>query len=133
MKKQMGLWIDHRRAVIVTVSSSGTVLAEILSEVEKQPRRAGDSPLKGSYEAHQVPPDGNRNRAFKKELNAYYDEVIDTLREAEEILIFGPGMAKTELKSRLESAKLGERVLALETTDKMTDTEITEKVRRRFA
>jgi len=133
MKKQMGLWIDHRRAVIVTFSQNETEQVEVLSQAEKQPRRTGDSPLKGSYEAQQVPPDDNRLRAFKGQLNAYYDEVIETLRGAEAILIFGPGVAKTELKARLERAKLGERVLALETTDKLTDSEITEKVRQRFA
>ena len=75
-----------------------------------------------------VPPDDNRRRAF-----TYYDEVIEALRKAETILILGPGVAKTELKARLERAKLGDRVLALETTDKMTDSEITEKVRQRLA
>ena len=132
MKKQMGLWIDHRRAVIVTVSDNGTVLKEVLSHAEKQRRRTGDSPLKGSYEAQHVPPDDSRHRAFKEELNTYYDKVIETLRGAEAILIFGPGVAKTELKALLERAKLGERVLAIETADKMTDSEITEKVRRQF-
>lgn len=133
MKKQIGLWIDHRRAVIVTVSSKGTVLKEVLSHAEKQPRRTGDSPLKGSYEAQLVPPDNTRHRAFKEELNTYYEEVIETLREADAILLFGPGEAKTELKSLLDKARLGERILAIETADKMTDTEITEKVRQQFA
>jgi stalled ribosome rescue protein Dom34 len=128
MKKQMGLWIDHRRAVIVTVSDNGTMLKEILSHAEKQPRRTGDSPLKGSYEAQHVPPDGSRHRAFKKELNTYYDQVIESLREAETILLFGPGVAKTELKALLDKARFGERILALETADKMSDTEITKKV-----
>lgn len=133
MKKQMGLWIDHRRALIVTVSDHGTVLKEILSHAEKQPRRTGDSPLKGSYEAQHVPPDGSRRRAFKKELNTYYDQVIETLREAETILLFGPGVAKTELKALLDKARFGERILALEAADKMSDTEITKKVMQQFA
>lgn len=133
MKTQMGLWIDHRRAIIVSVSDDGTTLAEILSRAEKQPRRAGDSPLKGPYESQQVPSDDNRQRVFKEDLNAFYDEVISNLRVAEAILIFGPGEAKTELKARLERAKLGDRIIALETADKMTDSEITDKVRKRFA
>jgi hypothetical protein len=133
MKKQMGLWIDHRRAVIGTLSQNETEQVEVLSQAEKQPCRTGDSPLKGSYEAQQIPPDDNRHRAFKEQLNAYYDEVIETLRGAEAIIIFGPGEAKTELKARLERAKLGERVLTLETTDKPNDSEITKKVRQRFA
>jgi len=128
----MGLWIDHRRAVIVTVTKTGTELIEVLSQAQRQRRRTGDSPLKGPYEAQQVPPDDARHSAFKVELDAYYDEVIEVLRGAEGILIFGPGVAKKELKSRLEGVKLGERILAVETADKMTDSEIMEKVRQRL-
>ena len=49
-------------------------------------------------------------------------------RDAESILIFGPG----ELKKRLERNKLGGRVVGVETMDKMTDNQIAAKVRRYF-
>ena len=133
MKKKVGVWIDHRRAVVVTCAHEETELKEILSHAEKQQRRTGDSPLKGPYEAQQVPADDTRHRAFKEDLNSYYDHVIETVRGAEEILLFGPGMAKIELKARFERARLGERVQAVETADKMTDNEILEKVRQQFA
>ena len=56
MKTKVGLWIDHRKASIVTVTEKGEEMGLIESKVEKQPRRSGDSPLKGSYEVHQVGP-----------------------------------------------------------------------------
>lgn len=37
--------------------------------------------------------------ALKGYLNFYYDEVISFIRDAESVLIFGPGEAKTELKN----------------------------------
>lgn len=46
------------------------------------------------------------------------------------ILIFGPGEAKEELDKRLESEGLKERVLAVETVDKMSDRQIAAKVRK---
>ena len=92
-------------------------------------RRSGDSPLKGSYESRQVPADDIRQRAFTSHLNIYYDAVIASVRGAESILIFRPGEAKTELKEHLEKHKLGERIAAIETADKMTDRQIAAKVR----
>ncbi|MDY0189580.1 MAG: hypothetical protein RBR22_02500 [Desulfuromonas sp.] len=133
MKTQMGLWIDHRKALIVTISGDETTFLEIPSEVEKQRRRTGDSPLKGSYEAQQVPADDSSQRAYTAELDKYYAEVISHLSKANAIFIMGPGIAKTELKSCLEKNRLGERILAIETADKMTDTEIMTKVRQKFA
>jgi hypothetical protein len=47
-------------------------------------------------------------------------------------LLFGPGEAKGELKKRLVKMKLGERVAAVETADKMTDGQIAAKVRDYF-
>jgi hypothetical protein len=36
MKRAKGLWIDHRKAVIVTVTDKAEEVTEILSHVEKQ-------------------------------------------------------------------------------------------------
>ena len=59
--------------------------------------------------------------------------MIASIRDAESILIFGPGEAKGELKKRLEGDKLGGRIVSIETVDKMTDRQITAKVRQHFA
>jgi len=64
MRTKVGLWIDHRKAIVVTVTEKGEEIKEIISEVEKQPRRSGDSPLKGAYESHQVPADDSLQRTF---------------------------------------------------------------------
>ena len=133
MKTKTGLWIDHRKASILAIMDKGEEMKEIVSEVERQPRRSGDSPLKGSYESSQVPADDSRQRYFTGELNTYYDEVIACIRNAESILIFGPGEAKDELKKRLEGHNLGGRIVGIETVDKMTDNQIAAKIRQHFA
>jgi hypothetical protein len=69
---------------------------------------------------------------FTGHLHGYYDEVIAAIGDAESILIFGPGEAKGELRKRFERSKLGERIVAVETIDKMTDRQIAAKVREYF-
>jgi len=133
MKPKVGLWIDHRKAIIVTVSDKGEEVGLIVSKVEKQLQRSGDSPLKGRYESLKVPADDSRQRMLTGHLNIYYEAVIAGLRDAESILIFGPGEAKDELKKRLEKSKLGGRIIGVETVDKMTDRQIAKKVRQYFA
>ena len=132
MNSKAGVWIDHRRSVIVMLTASGEQITHIDSNVEKHLERGGDSPLKGRYEAHQVPADDTRQRALTGELNNYYDAVIASVRNAENIVLFGPGEAKGELHKRLVTAKLGPRVAAVETEDKMTDPQIVAKVRAHF-
>ncbi|MGB3311355.1 MAG: hypothetical protein WBG32_24155 [Nodosilinea sp.] len=133
MNKQLGLWIDHRQATIVAIEDQGEGISEILSDVEKQLRRSGDSPLKGSYEALQVPADNSRQRALTGELNTYYDEVIGQIRDADSILIVGPGAAKHELQKRLEEKRLGAKVVGVETVDRLTEPQLAAKVRQHFS
>lgn len=132
MRTKTGVWIDHRKAIIVAIAEEGEETRLVISKVEKQLRRSGDSPLKGSYEALQIPADDSRQKAFTGQLNIYYDAVIACIREAEAVLIFGPGEAKGELKKRLERANLGGSIVGMETVDKMTDHQIAAKVRQRF-
>lgn len=132
MPTKVGVWIDHRKAVVVVVTEEGEEIGLIISKVEEQLRRSGDSPLKGTFEAQRVPADDRRQRALTQSLNIYYDAVITCIREADSILIFGPGEAKNELEKRLEKSNLGGRIAAIETADKMTDKEIAAKVRQRF-
>lgn len=133
MSKQLGLWIDRRQATIVTVTEQGEEISEILSDVETQLRRSGDSPLKGSYEALQVPADDRRQKVLTGELNTYYDEVIGQIRDADSILIVGPGAAKHELQQRLEENRLGAKVVGVETVDNLTEPQIAAKIRQHFA
>ena len=132
MKMTAGLWIDHRKAVIVIVSAEEEETIEIRSNVEKQPGRFEGVRSTAPYEAQMVKADDSREREFTGHLDHYYAEVIAAIREAESILIFGPGEAKGELKNHLDHAKLGGNIIALETIDKMTDRQIAAKVRDYF-
>lgn len=132
MEPKMGVWIDHRKAVIVDLTEKGPQTRTVLSGVEKQLRRTGDSPLAGRYEAQMVPADDSRQAALTGELNSYYDQVILTMRNACAIYICGPGEAKGELRSRIEQSPLSGRITAVETADTMTDSQIAARIVRHF-
>jgi len=76
--------------------------------------------------------DDSQEREYTGHLANYYDEVISCLRPAEAIMVFGPGEAKGELRKRIESNKLDLRVTGIETSDKMTERQISQKVRRHY-
>jgi len=125
MKRKVGLWIDHRKAVIVLVTDEGEETRLIESDMEKHIRFASGSSQDGSAES-------TRDRQFASHLGGYYDKVIACIRDAESILIFGPGEAKGELEKRLENKELGGRIVGIETVDKMTDRQIAARVRQHF-
>ena len=125
MKSEVGLWIDHRQAVIVIVTYEGEEIRRITSHMEKHVRFASGSSEDGSAE-------DVRDRQFASHLGGYYEKVVSCIRDAESIQIFGPGEAKGELEQRLESEGLKGRIVGIETVDKMTDRQIAAKVREHF-
>lgn len=122
MKTEIGLWIDHRKAVIVKIKNKEEEIKEITSDMEKHVRYNNDASEASAGE-------DVRDRKFGNHLNAFYDEVIEVIRNADSIQIFGPGEAKGELEKRLEKEGLKGRIFAIETVDKMTDRQIAAKVR----
>ena len=123
MKTTVGLWIDHRKAVIVFVTGKEEEDIKLVSsEIEKPHGQSGSS----------VRADDLLQNELTEHLNKYYDEVILSLRNAKAILIMGPGEAKGELKKRIERNNLNGRVVEVETVDKMTDRQIVAKVREYF-
>ena len=122
MKKAAGLWIDHKRAVVVLLSGDAEEIKRIESDVRKS----------GNHSDSSVRADDLLQNEFTEHLNKYYDEVIVLLGKAETILIMGPGEAKGELKKRLEKSPLKGSEVEVETVDKLTENQIVSKVREYF-
>lgn len=122
IRKTVGLWIDHQRAVIVFAADTDSEIKLISSNIEKHRRQSGVV----------MPADDVRQRELTGHLNRFYDEVISCIRDAESILILGPGEAKGELRKRLEKDNLNRRIVGIKTSDKMTDKQIVAVVRGHF-
>ena len=121
MNHKVGIWIDHKKAVIVFASADGVTTKTLESEVGPHARYSG-------------PQDGGGEKKYEERygqhLDRYYDEVISQLGQPEALLIFGPGEAKLQLKERLSRSKaLSEGIVEIETTDKLTDPQIVAKVK----
>ena len=124
MKKEVGLWIDRRRAAIVTVKNGDMEMHQVVSDIDKHVRFSGG--------AQDISEEDIVERRFENHLRKYYDEVISNIHDAESIFIFGPGEAKVELKKRIDGKSFIGKKIHVETEDKMTDRQITAKVKRHF-
>ncbi len=132
MKKEVGLWLDHREAIIVILTDGGEEIKRIASSSGKHMRYSGSTHSKTPEGLKEVTSEDQRDRKFGNQLNQYYDEVIGAIRDADSIQIFGPGEAKGELEKRIAHEGLKAHILAVETMDKMTDRQVSAKVRGNF-
>jgi len=126
MTRKVGIWIDHRDAYIVSISANGEETQRVESGMEKHVRFSGHSSFaKG-------PGENQRDRQFAAHLGKYYDEVVARIRDADAILLFGPGEAKGELQKRLAGKGMAEKILGVETVDKVTDPQFLAIVRKHY-
>jgi hypothetical protein len=122
MKTEVGIWIDHKKAVIASISGRDETMRQVTSNLGNHSR----------FPARDTAED-RRDRRHALHLDQYYDEVVALVRDAESILLLGPGEAKGELRQRLDRQALGARIVGVETADKMTDRQLAALVRERFA
>lgn len=131
MHHNVGVWIDHKKAVIVSASPDGVTTRTLESDLGSHARYsagAGSDGQQGSGGEKKY------EQRFRQHLDRYYDEVIAGLGQLEALLIFGPGEAKLELKRRLGHSKaLSHLAVGIETADKLTDPQIVAKVKDHYA
>ena len=133
MNHKVGIWIDHKKAVIVSTSADHVSAKTLESEVGSHARYSG----RAGYPTAEGPQAGGGEKKYEERygqhLDRYYDEVISQLGQPEALLIFGPGEAKLQLKERLSRSKvLSDHIVGIETTDKLTDPQIVAKVKEHF-
>jgi len=127
-----GVWIDHHKAVVVLLTEEREDILQILAENNASPRSPAGLRPKNSYTPNDFVAEGKRERKVMIHLNQYYDEVIACVRDAQAILILGPGEAKGEFRKRIASRKLRGHIAEMKTVAKLTDQQIADYVHQHF-
>jgi len=134
MKKNIGLWIDHEKAFVVSLAEGSEKIQKIVSGVESHIKTLGGSRSATPYSPQDVATERKLERRRKQHLHQYYQKIIDSIKDAGSIFIFGPGAAKTELEKELRKSRpLATSIAAIETADKMTENQILARVKKYFA
>lgn len=128
MINETGMWVDHRKAVIVTLLDKKESIQIILSNIDNNARYSTEAPA--NLPKSKIDP--SQEQKMEQDLGKYYSEIAYKIRDTDSILIFGPDKAKVELAARLKQEKLGGKIASVDTVDNMTDRQISEKVHAYF-
>lgn len=116
----VAVWIDHDGAKIYAIAREGTA-----AEWHVRPH---DKPQHLHHKA------GLGDSGKAKPDQHYFHAVADAVKDAGEILIVGPGTAKTELMSHLErhDPLVAKKVVGVEPMDHPTDGQLVAMARKIF-
>jgi len=132
MEKQVGIWIDTKKAIIVTLDGhKEEKITEIDSEVENSVyhNKEGD---KGTFSgSHHSDSETKFDNRKKEQMDYYLDAVMDYIKGSDYLYIFGPAETKIKLEQRIRDKKsLGKiNLKAVETAGNMTLNEIVAQVK----
>jgi hypothetical protein len=132
--RKVGVWIDHRQAVIVTFEGDDVAVHTLESNLDGRTRPAGGSRSVTPYGPQDVIKEGAGERRFAQQLRAYYADVLAHIGEAGVIYAFGPARARYELIEAVDASP-AHRNTSTETapSDKLTNPQIVAHVKEHFS
>lgn len=134
MKKKIGIWIDHKEAILVAIDGAQTTVDRIESDAESHFRPSGGRKAGGTSVAQSVSREQKADERRKHQYHSFYQMVITKAGKADSLFIFGPGEAKLELAKEIEKIKgQKSRVAAVETSDRLTEKQVVAKVKSFFS
>ncbi len=132
MKRKVGLWIDHTRAIIVTIVGEKDETRYVNSNIGKYVHFSGGSYASPLYGICDISGKGKQDREFKNFFSGYYEGILSLIRYADSVWIFGPGAAKGELEQYLKDGLPNGRIVGIESMGKMTGRQVVAKVRQHY-
>lgn len=122
-KKQLGIWMDHANAHLIEITKDTAVTETIESQF--------------THEAKEESLSRSENIMHNKEQHQqaeYYNKLGAIIRNYEEVLLFGPTNAKTELLNTLKADHLFENIkIEVKQAGKMTDNQQHAFVKEHFS
>ena len=132
MEKQVGIWIDSKKAIIVTLDGQKEEkITEIDSEIENSVyhnKEGNKGTFSGSHHSDSETKFDNRK---KEQIDYFLKSVMLYVKGSDYLYLFGPGDIKIKLEQKIHDDKsLGKiNLKAVETSDSMTLNEIVAQVK----
>ncbi len=130
--KKVGIWLDQEKAYVITLSDRNEPLLEkIDSGVELTVRYAGEKKPYSHFGTTYSNEQGRKQRRQKQEREQYFKKLIDAVRDADSIYLFGPGKAKQELENAINRDHvIRGKLVGMETEGRLTKNQMLRRVEK---
>ena len=134
MKNKIGIWLDGKKALILSISNKEEKLIKVKSDIESKVRFYGETKKVTRMGNMFIDPEKTKEQRKLHQMKNYIKEIIGNLKGASAIYITGPAQTKLLLSQELSAKKyFTDKVIAVENSDSMTERQICAKIRNFFA
>ncbi len=101
--KKAGIWLDQKEAKVIILADDSEEIKTIYSQIETRERIPGQSKDYGRFGKQYLNDEKTKEIKIDAQLKRYLNEVIQTLEDKDELMIFGPGKTKKELEKLIRN------------------------------
>ena len=120
--KQMGIWMDHSIAFVMELTNDGIVESTVKSEFTHEEKESSLSKSENLM-----------HNKEQQELLTFYKKLSHTIKDYQEVILFGPTEAKNELFNLMKADHLFNNIkIGVKHADKMTKNHMRDLIREYF-
>lgn len=133
MKRQIGIWLNASKAVMVDLTDGAETVRTFESEVESRNRFPGEGRNYSGTGAKPTNPDQRMANRKKHQLNHFFEDIKSSIGDSKFIYLLGPSNTKKMLEKELKKHHTFDAArIDLENADKLTQNQLVAKVKEHF-
>jgi hypothetical protein len=131
--KYVGVWIDQKEANIIILNDDHIENKTILSEIETRERVEGETKVFGRFGDQYLNNEKGKKNKIEELTKIYLKNVLNSVKNADSILIFGPAQTKIKLGNFIQKdPKLSVKLNEIQNAEQMTDNQKIAFVKKYF-
>lgn len=131
MKKQTGIWLDHEKAIIITLDRAGYKLNTVESDIVTRERIDGETKKFGRFGDQSLSQEKQKGRRIKTQTSKYLKNLLKEIEDVDELVLFGPANMKKELEKHiLNDITLASKLKTVVSADSMTENQMVAWVKK---
>ena len=133
MKKNIGIWIDTKHAVIIKLSNDSHSLKIIASNIDTRERVAGETKKFGRFGSQYLTYEKNRLHRRNEQTNQYLKNLLKEIQNCDAVVLFGPAKMKKVFEKEIKgNMQISNKLVGVYNSDLMTENQMVAWVKKYF-
>ncbi len=120
--KKVGIWLDQKEALIVTVINNSVTKNLVVSDIETRERIPGEKKIFGRFGDQYLNDEKSKKNKINDLTTRYLNAILAQLKKVDEVLLFGPAQTKIKLEKLINNDNnLSSKLKSVQNANNMTE------------
>ncbi len=131
MKKNIGIWIDTKQAVVIKLSNNNHSLKKIESKIETRERVPGETKKYGRFGNQYLTYEKNRLNRRNEQTKYFLKSLLKEIENCQSVVIFGPSNMKNVFAKEIKiNMQYTNKLAGIANSDLLTENQMVAWVKK---